>query len=164
MSMRALVCRVMDQKDAHMGTAMRSRMPVAPAILAGASAYTVAAYLAWLGWDQEKTRIPGSSDLEGPYEAWQVLGLALSLAGLAGLLTWRRTSWGSLCAVAVVVTLTVAWSIDAAGQTSIGANLWPIGAAFLLVGSAVGLGLVVAVTSGLRHVVRRSTRLLAREN
>lgn len=147
-----------------MENATRSRMPVAPAILGGASAYTIVAYLAWLAWDHERTRIPGSSDLEGPYEAWQVLGLALSLAGLTGLLTWRRTSWGSLCAVAVVVTLTVAWSIDAAGQAAIGANLWPIGAAFLLVGSAVGLGVVVAVTIGVRLVIRRSTRVFPRDD
>lgn len=147
-----------------METATRNRMPAAPAIFGGASAYTVVAYLAWLAWDQERTRVPGSSDLQGPYEAWQVVGLAISLAGLAGVLTWRRTSWGSLCAVAVVVTLTVAWSIDAASQASIGANLWPIGAAFLLVGSAVGLALVVAVTSGLRQVIRRSTRKSPRDD
>jgi hypothetical protein len=49
-----------------------------------AVALTVLAYLAWLGWDQQRNR-----DGTGPYEAWQVVGLALTLALVAAVSSWR---------------------------------------------------------------------------
>ena len=57
---------------------------------------TVAAYLAWLGWDQQR-----NPDGTGPYEAWQVVGLALTLAVVAAACSWRSADlspkrWWSL--------------------------------------------------------------------
>lgn len=88
---------------------------------------TVVGYLAWLGWDQHKDRIPGTSNFEGPYQPWQVLGLAVTLAAIAVAVAWRDMA--AVAIVTIPVVLTVAWSIDAADPASgtVGANMWPIG-------------------------------------
>src|SRR3954465_8316071 len=39
---------------------------------------SVAAWAAWLGWDQHRDVHPDGSTT-GPYEAWQVIGLVLTL-------------------------------------------------------------------------------------
>ncbi len=127
-------------------------------VVLGSGAFTVVAYLVWLAWDQERTQIPGTSDWEGPYQPWQVVGLAVSLAGLVSLLTWRHTGWGAISAGTVVTALTFVWSVDAAGQETIGANLWPVGAMFIFVGSAAGLSLVVMLTKVMRHITQGGRR------
>ena len=81
-------------------------------VVAALVALTVASYLAWLGWDQKKTRVPGTFDLEGPYEPWQVIGLAVTLAVVAVVVTLRYTA--SLAIVVIPLALTVVWSVDAA--------------------------------------------------
>jgi len=74
-----------------------------------AVAVTVAAYLAWLGWDQQR-----NPDGSGPYEAWQVAGLALTLAVVAAASSWRSADLSQAMVVAVMMAaaLTVPVSID----------------------------------------------------
>jgi hypothetical protein len=79
--------------------AAASRELVVVAVLA---AFTVASYLAWLGWDQKKTCVPGTFDSEGPYESWQVIGLAatLELLSLTAPRSARRSASRALSAPA----------------------------------------------------------------
>jgi hypothetical protein len=107
--------------------------PLVAAVLTGAS------YLGWLGWDQQR-----NPDGTGPYEAWQVVGLALTLAIVTATISWRSTDLTQpLMAIAVITAvLTFAFSIDAATDKTHDANLWPIGAIFVYGGSATGLLIV----------------------
>lgn len=113
---------------------------------------TLVAYLGWLAWDQRKTRIPGSSTFEGPYEPWQVIGLGVTLVVLAAAVTWVGRGW--VAVVLIPVVLTVAWSVDAATESTPDGSLWPIGAAFLAVGSFIGILVVYALTELVRRVTR----------
>jgi hypothetical protein len=124
-------------------------------VVAALVALTVASYLAWLGWDQKKTRVPGTFDLEGPYEPWQVIGLAVTLAVVAVVVTLRYTA--SLAIVVIPLALTVVWSVDAASGRLPDANLWPIGAASLAVGSLAGIALTCAIATSLRDRLRRQS-------
>jgi len=121
-------------------------------VLAATVVITLVAYLGWLAWDQRQTRIPGTSSFEGPYDPWQVIGLAVTLVLLAVVVTWVGRGW--VAVVVIPVVLTVAWSIDAAGDNSTDANLWPIGAAFLAVGSFLGVVVVYALTRLVKRVAR----------
>jgi hypothetical protein len=107
--------------------------PLVTAVLTGAS------YLGWLGWDQQR-----NPDGTGPYEAWQVVGLALTLVIMTAIISWRSTDLTQpLPSIAVTTAvLTFAFSIDAATDNTNDANLWPIGAISLYGGSATGLFLV----------------------
>jgi hypothetical protein len=110
--------------------------PAVTAVLTGAS------YLGWLGWDQQR-----SPDGTGPYEAWQVVGLALTLAIVTAIISWRSTDLTQpLVAIAVIpAVLTFAFSLDAATEKTPDANLWPAGAILLYGGSASGLFIVSLV-------------------
>jgi hypothetical protein len=112
------------------------------------AAWTVAAYLAWLGWDQQR-----NPDGTGPYEAWQVIGLAMTLGAVAAFSSWRSADVVQPLVVAVLVTivLTVAWSIDAATDRTLDGNLWPVGAILLANASGCGLILVAVVTRAVRQ-------------
>lgn len=118
-----------------------------------AALLTVLSYLGWLGWDQHKYRVPGTTRVEGPYEPWQVVGLAVTLAAVAAALAWRRMSVAATLTITVVLTL--AWSVDAATETSQDANLWPVGAVFLAVGTMAGMVVVCALSEGLRTLISR---------
>lgn len=118
-----------------------------------AAILTVLGYLGWLGWDQHKYRVPGTTQIEGPYEPWQVVGLAVTLAAVAAVLAWRRMSVAATLTITVVLTL--AWSVDAATETTQDANLWPLGAGFLAVGTLAGMVVVCALSEGLRTLINR---------
>jgi len=113
---------------------------------------TVAAWLAWLGWDQQR-----DPDGSGPYEAWQVVGLALTLAVVAAAASWRATDRSQAMVVAILMaaTLTVAASIDWATDKTPDANLWMLGAGGLFAGTMLGLWFVVGLT---RAVWQRTHR------
>jgi hypothetical protein len=116
---------------------------------------TVASYLGWLGWDQRRT-----PEGTGPYEAWQVVGLALTLATVTAIISWRSTDFTQPLTAAGVVTavLTVAWSIDAAGDTIPDANLWPAGAILLFGGTALGLFVVSLIAWPLSQWAHRHSK------
>ncbi len=117
------------------------------------AAVTVLSYLGWLGWDQKRHRVPGTSNIEGPYETWQVFGLAATLTVLAIVVTWRGQ--GGAAALTIPPVLTVSWSIDAADDKVIGANLWPVGALFLALASITGVLVVWGVTEAIRRISTR---------
>ncbi|MFE5791795.1 hypothetical protein ACFQ8C_04370 [Streptomyces sp. NPDC056503] len=82
----------------------------------------IASWAAWLGWDQKRDVHPDGS-VTGPYEAWQVVGLVLTLFapvvwtalrghGVAGAL---GTSAG------LALAAFVDWSDDASGLYAVGA-------------------------------------------
>jgi predicted ABC-type exoprotein transport system permease subunit len=113
---------------------------------------TVMAWLAWLGWDQQR-----NPDGSGPYEAWQVVGLALTLAVVAAAVSWRSADVAQAMVVVLLmaVALTVPWSIDAATEKTSDANLWPLGAIGLFGGTASGLIVVAALTRAVRQRTHR---------
>ncbi|MFJ4315790.1 hypothetical protein ACIP46_10915 [Streptomyces lavendulae] len=88
------------------------------------AAAAVAAWAAWLGWDQHRDVHPDGSKT-GPYAAWQVIGLGLTLLAL----TYRAASRGHPTAAVLGTTtgLTAAasydWSDDASGLYMIGVSL-----------------------------------------
>lgn len=53
---------------------------------------TVASWLGWLGWDQQR-----NPDGSGPYEAWQVVGLALTLTVVAAACAGDRQTSPNRC-------------------------------------------------------------------
>lgn len=127
--------------------------PQSLAATAAAAAATLLAYLGWLGWDQHQHRVPGTINFEGPYETWQVYGLATTLAVLAVVVTWRQL--GGVAVATIPLVLTVSWSVDAADEKTIGANLWPVGAVFLAIVSLLGVLVVWGVTAVVRRVFKR---------
>ncbi|MGW6848720.1 hypothetical protein ACWGCK_08160 [Streptomyces virginiae] len=118
---------------------MRRRIdlgPTSPLPVALALALTAAAaWAAWLGWDQHRDVQPDGTET-GPYEAWQVIGLGLTLLVPV---CWAAYRGLAVSAVAGVTTgLTCAafydWSDDASG-------LFVIGVGMVMAGS-------LAVTAG----------------
>jgi hypothetical protein len=122
------------------------RSPVVMAVL------TIAAYLGWLGWDQQR-----NLDGSGPYEAWQVVGLALILATMTAIVSWQSAEVTQPLASVAVITalLTLAFSIDAATDRTPDASFWPLGALFLYSGTASGLVVVAVLARALRQWIHR---------
>jgi hypothetical protein len=116
------------------------------ALLAGA--VSVVGWLVWLGWHEQKHRVPGTHDLEGPYETWQVAGLIATLAVTVAVATWLGFAKNAVFAVSVGTT--VMFSIDAATQPSPDADMWPAGALLLFLGSFAGLALLAFFVDGVR--------------
>lgn len=89
------------------------------------------------------------------YEAFLVgvsvaLGLILFVATV--LLVWRFPALWWVTTIADTVVMTVVWSTLASQDPFvIGANMWPIGATFLAVGTAVVALLVSLSTAGTRR-------------
>ena len=104
---------------------------------------TAVSYLCWLGWDQEYDRHP-DGHLTGPYQAWQVVGLAACIGVGAAWAGWRRHPW--VGALVSSVVLTTCWSVDAATDEP-NQGLWPIGAFFVSMGSLFGTTLVALLVA-----------------
>lgn len=116
------------------------------------TALTALIYVALLGWDSRRDVNPVTRELSGPYEPWQVIGVVVALASLVGIATWLRHTLAAI--VVIPVVFTVCWSLGAARDPGvIGANLWPIGAALVAVGSLLGALLV----AGVAYAVRSAT-------
>ncbi|GAA3510803.1 hypothetical protein FHR32_003788 [Streptosporangium album] len=107
---------------------------------------TVANYMAWLGWDQKKDVLPDGS-ATGPYQPWQVAGVALGLGVLAAVA--GRRGHPVIGAAAVSLTMTACWSVDAA--TSDDSGLWAVGALLVLAGTSLGTGAVAAIAARFRR-------------
>lgn len=125
--------------------------------IGGAAIAAVALYLVFLGWHAQRTRSPGGGECTGPYETWQVVGLALGSCLVVAIAAWFGRPW-PVVVVSCTVSMTVLWAADAAtvkDPCNIGANLWPIGATFLLTGSVVGLSAVAASAAYLRSLLDR---------
>jgi hypothetical protein len=90
----------------------------------------------------------------GPYEPWQVVGLALTLAAVAAIGGWLGRVTATVGGTTVAVT--VMFAVDAATQVSKDASLWPIGAGSLALGAGLGLSVVALAAYGLKRLVDRS--------
>ncbi|MEU9006716.1 hypothetical protein ACFWBI_38925 [Streptomyces sp. NPDC059982] len=113
-----------------------------PALLSALVA--VAAWAAWLGWDQHRDVHPDGS-VTGPYAAWQVIGLVLTLVAAAAWAGSRRHVASAVLGTATGLTAAayVDWSDDASGLFVIGVGM--IGCASL-VGSWAVASLASSVT------------------
>lgn len=95
----------------------------------------VLAWFAFLGWHHD-----------GDYNAWASIGFALALVVVTAIPAWLGAALGAAAGVSVALTATVMFSLDASTRPETAdANMWPIGAGFLLFGALGGLALVVAI-------------------
>ena len=113
-----------------------------------------AAWLAWMAWDHGYHLDPATGRESGPYEAWQVLGSALTLAStvVVACLAQRRPS-PVVTALVSATAYTVVYAVTVAPFDENG--LLVLGVALVAVGTTAG-GLVLAVATD--AVRRRSSR------
>jgi hypothetical protein len=115
-------------------------------VLAGVS---LAGWAAWLGWDQHRDVQPDGT-ITGPYEAWQVIGLVLTLLAPVYWAASRRYLAGAV--LGTTAGLTVAaysdWSDDSSG-------LFMVGVGMVMMGSLVVTAVVSAVIASARRDGRR---------
>jgi flagellar biosynthesis protein FliR len=127
--------------ERHLPKPVHQLLPIL--VLAGVA---LAAWAAWLGWDQEYAVHPDGSQT-GPYGAWQVIGLVLTLLAPVYWAASRRHFAGAV--LGTTAGLTVAafydWSDDASG-------LFNFGVVLVMLGS---LGVTAAV-SAVTHAVKRA--------
>ena len=111
-------------------------------LLAGVS---LAVWAAWLGWDQHRDVQPDGTTT-GPYEAWQVIGLVLTLLAPVYWAASRRYIAGA--ALGTTAGLTVAayydWSDDSSG-------LFMVGVGMVMTGSLVVTAVVSVIASAKRQ-------------
>ncbi|MGW3819186.1 hypothetical protein [Streptomyces sp. NPDC005046] len=123
-----------------MSKELRNPLPQVLATLALA-ALTTMAWAGWLGWDQHRDVQPDGSTT-GPYEAWQVIGLGVTLLALV---YWTASrTYVSAAVLGTTIGLTLAayfdWSDDSSG-------LFAVGVGLVMIGSLVvtgGLSLLIA--------------------
>ncbi|MFD6874072.1 MULTISPECIES: hypothetical protein [unclassified Streptomyces] len=100
-----------------------------------------ALWAAWLGWDQERDVHPDGSTT-GPYEAWQVIGLVLTLLVPVYWAASRQYVTAAVLGTSLGLAAAACydWSDD-------GSGLFVIGVGMVLIGSLVvtcGLSLLIA--------------------
>lgn len=114
------------------------------------TAVTLAAWAAWLGWDQHRDVHPDGSTT-GPYEVWQVIGLVLTLLAPVYWAASRR--YVAAAVLGTTAGLTVAawydWSDDATG-------LFAVGVGLVMVGSLLVTAVVSAVIASVRGEGQRA--------
>ncbi|MFF9338777.1 MULTISPECIES: hypothetical protein [unclassified Streptomyces] len=114
----------------------------------------IAAWAAWLGWDQKRDVHPDGSET-GPYETWQVVGLALTLLLPVAWMAVR--GHGAAGALGTSAGLALAafydWSDD-------GSGLYVIGVFMVAAGSLAATMVVQALVTRWsdRRVPRRRAR------
>lgn len=103
-----------------------------------------AAWAAWLGWDQQYDVQPDGTST-GPYEAWQVAGLVLTLLAAVCLAAYRRHVVAAVLGTTAGLTIAAGrdWSDDSSG-------LFVIGVGLIMIGSLVATTLVTAVVASMR--------------
>ncbi|MFD9004180.1 hypothetical protein ACFV0T_25010 [Streptomyces sp. NPDC059582] len=101
------------------------RQMISIPVLAGVA---LAIWAAWLGWDQRRDVHPDGSTT-GPYEAWQVAGLVLTLLASVCWAASRRYVVGAVFGTTVGLTAAAwaDWSDDASGLSAIGVGLVMVG-------------------------------------
>ncbi|MGW7254768.1 hypothetical protein [Streptomyces sp. NPDC054834] len=105
-------------------------------VLAG---ITVAMWAAWLGWDQHRHQNPDGTTT-GPYEAWQVIGLVLTLLLPVYWAASRHYVTGAVLGTTLGLTAAACydWSDDSTG-------LFGVGVGLVMMGSLAATGVVSAV-------------------
>ncbi|MFF8592348.1 hypothetical protein ACF061_13020 [Streptomyces sp. NPDC015220] len=114
-----------------------------------AAAVSAAAWAAWLGWDQRRDVHPDGSTT-GPYEAWQVAGLILTLLVAVCWAASRRHVVAAVLGPTAGLTGAAFydWSDDASG-------LFVVGVGLVMLGSLAGTSAVAAVTAAVQRAGRR---------
>ncbi|MCY1652624.1 hypothetical protein ACN6LF_001030 [[Kitasatospora] papulosa] len=103
-------------------------------------------WAAWLGWDQHHDVHPDGSTT-GPYSAWQVAGLVLTLLAPLYWAASRPSIAGPVVGITAGLTVAAAydWSDDSSG-------LFAIGVAMLMVGSLLATtASTLVITAVKRH-------------
>ncbi|MFE9173550.1 hypothetical protein ACFYNZ_29500 [Streptomyces kebangsaanensis] len=123
-----------------------SRLLSIPAL----AAVTLAAWAAWLGWDQHYDVHPDGS-VTGPYEAWQVIGLVLTLLVPVYWAASRGHVVGAVLGTTVGLTAAASydWSDDSSG-------LFAVGVGMVMVGSLVVTAAVSAVIASVKRAGQRT--------
>jgi len=111
------------------------------------AALSALSWFGWMGWDHEYQVDPSTGAQSGPYEAWQVVGCALSLLVLlvGALLAGVRPL---LASASLTLAFTIAWTVQAARSDETG--LFGVGTTMLLVGLSAATALVSVVVLLLR--------------
>ena len=109
------------------------------------AAISVALWAAWLGWDQNRDVHPDGSTT-GPYEAWQVVGLALTLLAPVCWAAARRHPAAAVggTTAGLAVAAFYDWSDDATG-------LFGVGVALVTLGSLASTALVTIVITAMKQ-------------
>lgn len=112
----------------------------------------LAVWAAWLGWDQHRDVQPDGSET-GPYEAWQVIGLVLTLLAPVYWAASRRYIAGAVLGVPAGLTVAAYydWSDDSSG-------LFMVGVLMIMVGSLVATGVASAVIASVTTRADSTTR------
>jgi hypothetical protein len=115
-----------------------------PALALAAS--SLALWAAWLGWDQRRDIHPDGSTT-GPYEAWQVVGLVLTLLAPVCWAAYRRHVTAAVAGTTAGLTVAayLDWSDDASGLYAIGVGMVMMGT---LAATAVVCALIVSAGGG----------------
>ncbi|GGQ27413.1 hypothetical protein GCM10010266_58410 [Streptomyces griseomycini] len=102
----------------------------------------------WLGWDQHRDVHPDGSST-GPYEAWQVIGLVLTLLAPVCWAVFRNHAAGAVAGTTTGLTAAafLDWSDD-------GSGLFVVGVGMVMIGSLA----VTAVVSSVTTLVTRHGR------
>ncbi|MGV9289817.1 hypothetical protein [Streptomyces sp. NPDC003719] len=111
----------------------------------GLAAVAAGLWAAWLGWDQHRDVHPDGSTT-GPYEAWQVIGLVLTLLVPVCWAAFRGHGAGAVAGVTAGLTVSAAydWSDDASG-------LFVVGVGMVMVGSFAVTAALVALIAAVRR-------------
>ncbi|MFF5537380.1 hypothetical protein ACFY71_33785 [Streptomyces cinerochromogenes] len=122
--------------------ALRS-LPALTSVLAPVLAAPLA-WAAWLGWDQHPDVQPDGSTT-GPYEAWQVIGLVLTLLVPVCWTAYRRHTASAVLGTTAGLTAAAFydWSDDSSGLFAVGAALVMIGT---LAATAAVSGMIALTT------------------
>ncbi|WP_018545040.1 hypothetical protein [Streptomyces sp. LaPpAH-108] len=125
-----------------MTRARKSRIPQ-PLWTVALTATSIALWTAWLGWDQHRDVHPDGSTT-GPYEPWQVIGLALTLLLPVCWAAYRRHSLAATLGtpLGLAIASFYDWSDDDSG-------LFVIGVGLVVAGSLVGCLVVTALVRGM---------------
>ncbi|AXG82632.1 hypothetical protein [Streptomyces paludis] len=118
---------------------------VRPLVTLALAGLAMALWAAWLGWDQLRDEHPDGSTT-GPYEAWQVIGLVLTLLPP---LYWAASRQYVVPAVlGTTAGLTAAafydWSDDASG-------LFVIGVGMITIATLVTTSIIALLIASTKH-------------
>ncbi|MFF0224988.1 hypothetical protein [Streptomyces sp. NPDC004629] len=123
---------------------MRKPLPqvLSVLVLAGVSA---AVWAAWLGWDRVRA-VRADGTVTGPYEAWQVIGLVLTLLAAVCWAASRRYVVGAVLGTTAGLTAAAYydWSDDSSG-------LFMVGVGLVMMGSLAATAVVSAVITSAKR-------------
>ncbi|GGV09993.1 hypothetical protein GCM10010260_55670 [Streptomyces filipinensis] len=111
------------------------------------AAVSMAAWAAWLGWDQHRD-VHADGSTTGPYQAWQVIGLVLTLLVPVCWAAYRRYAVAAVSGT--TAGLTVAASYDWSDDTT---GLFVVGVGLVMIGTLVS---TLAVSAVLASRTRRA--------